>query len=156
MKTKKGDYIHLVEGYGGRWAIAKQIDGWWYSNFWPNTFHLYPTVRALTLQELVVAEGIATFASAQGAYKRYRQCGKPDMNRLPELWASMPIEERATSSRNLGRTSGTRGEDAVDAFAERLKLWQCKAGVVTESIERIKDKVVVMLEEAYQAGRKGA
>jgi hypothetical protein len=149
MTTKKGDYIHLVEGYGGRWAIAKKIDGWWYSNFWPNTFHLHPIARALTLQELVVAEGVATFASAPGAYKRYRQCGRPDMTGLAELWAAQPLAMRIERPK-------PKPAAATSTFTERQRLWQRKAVAITESINDVQDKIIVLLEEAYQAGRKGA
>lgn len=149
--TKKGDYIHLVEGYGGRWAIAKQIDGWWYSNFWPNTFHLAPIARALTLQELVVAEGIATFATAPGAYKRYRQCGRPDMTRLAELWAAQPLEVRSKPVEQRRKAM-----KPTSTFTERQRLWQRKAVGVTEAINDVQDKIIVLLEEAYQAGRKEA
>jgi hypothetical protein len=149
MKTKKGDYIHLVEGYGGRWAIAKLIDGWWYSCFWPNTFHLHPIARALTLQELVVAEGIATFASAPGAYKRYRVCGRPDMTVLARLWAAQPLEWRTR------QPEPKKAEPILNMFTARQKLWQRKAVSITEAINDIQDKIIMMLEKAYQAGRKG-
>lgn len=84
-----GRLIHLVEGSGGRWIVAIKIGEKWYSNIWQRVYcrnwgrlgDRFPVLEAPTLQELARL-GIATFATQNGAHKRYRTLGYPDMSEL--------------------------------------------------------------------------
>ena len=77
LSPMKNRVVHLVEG--GRWILAKKVGGTWYSNIHSRAPHAGPVVTSRSLIGLVEL-GIATYASSQGAARRYRMLSCPELS----------------------------------------------------------------------------